>query len=159
MIETKTLHKDLREIIGSITPSASHGTDIERLENLKTNCELIIILLDELCEVANSRDSCAYSTRLLGETAYKCLCECSEIIENIQCEEDLEISFKLSSSGLEKLGNLNEKYNIQFFKIDSDSVRKTIDKFLWLIDNTCIIQDDDLNWIQKIAKYVHKTPL
>jgi hypothetical protein len=60
------LFETVMKLVGPVEPTASHGTDLDRLENLKTLTELTDRILFVVSRVAKSADSQADSVQRLG---------------------------------------------------------------------------------------------
>lgn len=50
---------------------------------------------------------------------------------------------KLTLKGFERVNDINSRYNIKFYEIDEESLQEFLYTCMWLIDNTCIISDED----------------
>jgi uncharacterized protein YlxP (DUF503 family) len=57
------------------------------------------------------------------------------------------MKFKLSLKGLERINEINEKYNISCFEIDDDGFWDWAQDFFQICDVSCIISEEDRKYV------------
>lgn len=113
-METTELIKLVDTTIGSYKAYGSHGSDMEAYKNLNNVSELIMHLINNLCDNAKDINHYAYSIAAVGKRSKQILNEIQEMINEVnhKIEEDnkLTAEFCYSDSGSEFDIEYNKKY-------------------------------------------------
>lgn len=74
-------HLDIvKKLVGNINPTGDSSRDGERLENLKTMCNLVEDLIGEIQFVTRDKDAYESSVKEIGQFAFKFLSRLKEEI-------------------------------------------------------------------------------
>lgn len=77
------LYDVVLKLIGDITPYGDSNIDSKRINNLKEQCSLSSVLIEDLINVAQFKERPEHSIKIMGELAHDTLIGIKEMLNEI----------------------------------------------------------------------------